>query len=139
MGGRSLRRCGCPWGYGQRHRGRDRKDEDARKRGRAYHESSAPICYSAIQDQPSFLGGPGPGLILAAGTRRTPSPRLHVHLQVFVLAKNLGSRGELAQGAHGKEVLRSHYTACRTAFRSILESGVTGCSPPSTSISAEPA
>jgi len=48
--GRSRRRCACPRRYGQTHRGHGRKDKDARKRGRAFHESGAPICYSDIQD-----------------------------------------------------------------------------------------
>jgi hypothetical protein len=49
---RSRRRCVCPRCYGQTNRGRGRTDEDARKRGRAFHDEWCScyltICYSAI-------------------------------------------------------------------------------------------
>src|ERR1019366_9717668 len=75
--GRSRRRCVCPRRYGQTHRGHGRKDEDARERGRAFHEWHSLTSYSAIQGKPLLLGCPGPGLILATGTGE-PSPRVFV-------------------------------------------------------------
>ena len=99
--GPSRRRCVCPRRYGQTHRGHGRKDEDARKRGRAFHER----CSDLLLSHPGLTvvtRQSGAKADSCNGNRRTQSPRLRVHLQLFVLAKNLGSRKKLAQDPGGK-------------------------------------
>ena len=67
----------------------------------------------AVVTRLSLLGSPGPGLILAAGTRRTRSPRLHVHLQLFVLAKSWFAKETRARSEGRKLALARHNRTCR--------------------------
>ena len=70
--------------------------------------------YSAVVTRQSLLGSPGPGLILAAGTRRTRS-RVFMFTDDFSYLRNL-VRERNSGAIHREGSLHSHATTGRVAL-----------------------
>lgn len=93
--GRSRRRCVCPRRYGQTHRGHDRKDEDARERGRAFHEWRSDLLLSH-PGQTAVTRPSGARADSCNGNKANPVPVSSCSLAAFRSCERSG----FASGSH---------------------------------------